>query len=124
MRITRADLRAHPDCLFLFGDNEARKGYGGLASQCRGEPNAVGVATKRFPSRADHAFWRDDEIGSCCAIIDADLRRAIEHVKSGGTIICPVGGLGSGLAELPTRAPRIYHYLCNAIAALDTVGPR
>jgi hypothetical protein len=124
MQITRTDLRSHPNRMYLFGDNEARKGYGGLASECRGEPNAIGVATKRFPSHADHAFWHDDDIERCCAIIDADLRPAIEHVKRGGTVMCPAAGLGTGLSELPKRAPKIYSHLCNAIAALDTVGPR
>lgn len=43
--IRRAHLRANPKNLYLFGDNEQRRGLGGLARECRGEPNAVGIAT-------------------------------------------------------------------------------
>ena len=45
--ITREFVRNHPDFIFVFGDNLAKKGLGGQAREMRGEPNAVGIATKR-----------------------------------------------------------------------------
>ncbi|KKL05458.1 hypothetical protein LCGC14_2605850, partial [marine sediment metagenome] len=48
--ITRQMLRDEPDTLFVFGDNMQRRGLGGQAFAMRGEPNAVGIPTKIFPS--------------------------------------------------------------------------
>lgn len=44
--IFREDLQANPDVYYLFGDNVERRGLGGQAKEMRGEPNAIGVATK------------------------------------------------------------------------------
>ena len=52
-RICRDDLRRNPNAVYIFGDNEARTGLGGQAREMRGEPNAMGIATKRSP----HEFW-------------------------------------------------------------------
>jgi hypothetical protein len=43
--ITPFDLHRHPRSIFVFGDNVARRGLGGLAGVCRGKPNALGVVT-------------------------------------------------------------------------------
>ena len=120
--ITRADLRRHPDRLYLFGDNEQRRGLGGQAAACRGEPNAVGVATKRHPSRDPDAYWTDRDHGRAIAIIDADLTRALEHVRRGGVAVCPAAGMGTGLAGLPTRAPRIFAHIRRRVIELKRLG--
>jgi hypothetical protein len=112
--IRREDLRAHPDRLYLFGDNEARAGKGrgaGQAGECRGEPNAVGVATKRRPSMEPGSFWSDDDFERCAAIIDRDLQRAFEHAKAGGLVVVPRSGIGTGRSELPIRAPRLMEHI-------------
>jgi hypothetical protein len=44
-QIVSDDVHAHPDRLFLFGDNELLRGRGGQAAASRGNTNAVGVAT-------------------------------------------------------------------------------
>lgn len=49
--ITPADLREFPRSIFVFGDNVARRGLGGLAGVCRGKPNALGVV-RTWPSSA------------------------------------------------------------------------
>ena len=105
-RILSDDLHAHPDRLFLFGDNELRRGRGGQAAACRGHTNAVGVATKRAPDRQDSAYWTDADYDRITAIIDHDLAAAFDHIRLGGTVVCPSAGLGTGRAELPSRAPR------------------
>ena len=51
------DARRHRDRLFVFGDNDARRGLAGQAV-IRGEPNAIGLATKRSPSHVAHAYYR------------------------------------------------------------------
>jgi hypothetical protein len=98
--IERKDLRANPERLYLFGDNESRRGHGGQAAACRGEPNAVGVATKHFASRASNAYWSDAEFDRAKAIIDADLAPAFDHLRRGGEVVYPAAGLRTGLSEI------------------------
>lgn len=110
-RIERHHLRSRPDALFVFGDNEARKGMGGQAAACRGEPNAVGIATKRAPSMTESAFWSDADFKRCAAIIDKDLEPLFAHVRAGGTVVFPRAGIGTGLSQLPSRAPRLMEHI-------------
>ena len=121
-RIVSDDLHAHPDRLFLFGDNELRRGRGGQAAACRGHANSVGVATKRAPDREDSAYWTDADYERITAIIDHDLAPAFDHIRLGGTVVCPSAGLGTGRAELPSRAPRVFAYLRQSIIRLKRLG--
>lgn len=123
-RITPADLLVHPERRYLFGDNEQRRGRGGQASVMRGQPNAIGVATKRSPSNTSDAYWIDDEFNRVVPIIDADLAPAFEHIRAGGTVVCPSAGLGTGLAELQTRASRVFAVLRWRIVELKRLGER
>lgn len=109
--IHRVDLRNNPNFLYLFGDNEQRAGYGGQAGQCRGEPNAVGVATKRSPSTAENAYWSDENYDHCTKVVLEDLDRALIHLQQGHIVVCPSDGLGTGLSELPKRAPRVLAFI-------------
>jgi hypothetical protein len=121
-RITRTDLRSQLDALFVFGDNEARSGMGGQAKECRGERNAVGVATKRGPSMAESAMWSDADFDRCTSIIDRDLEPVFEHIKNGGVVVFPASGIGTGLSQLPTRAPRIMEHIRNRVRELKWLG--
>lgn len=120
--IARADLIAQPDALFVFGDNEKRVGMGGQAGQCRGIANAIGVATKRSPSMAESAFWSDDEFERCAQIIDADLEPAFRHVRVGGVVVFPQAGIGTGLSQLPTRAPRLMEHIRMRVRELQKIA--
>jgi hypothetical protein len=117
-RPTADALRAQPDRLYLFGDNEQRRGRGGQAAVCRGHANAVGIATKRAPERTDDAYWTDADYMRITTIIDHDLAPAFVHVREGGIVVCPTAGLGTGLAELPSRAPRVFAYIRQSIIRL------
>ena len=117
-RYARADLRANRGVLYVFGDNEARQGRGGQAAAARGEPNAAGVRTKRAPSNAPSAFWTDDDFERNAAMIDEDLAPVRKHLASGGAVVWPADGIGSGRAQLAQRAPRTARYLADAAAAL------
>lgn len=119
--IGRLDLRGHPDWLYLFGDNEKRRGFGGQAATCRGEPNAVGIATKRWPGHTMGAYWNNADFDRVKPIIDADFAPAFEHAKAGGTLVCAADGLGTGAAQLPQRAPRIFRYIEDKLAELAEV---
>lgn len=106
-RIYRVDLQANPQITYLFGDNLIRQGMGGQAGEMRGEPNAVGVPTKRFPGGGDGDFFSDDEFDTNCMAID----EAWSQIPDAVIVVIPLDGLGTGLAELDIRAPRTFAYL-------------
>ncbi|UOQ75410.1 hypothetical protein MUN84_11830 [Hymenobacter sp. 5516J-16] len=118
-RIYRTDLQAHPDVLYLFGDNEERRGLGGQAIEMRGEPNAIGVRTKRRPRLKDADFWTDETLAANCRMIDEDLVPVRQHLATGGTVVLPEDGLGTGLAQLQQRAPQTFAYLTQALESLS-----
>ena len=110
-RISRSMLVNEADTLFVFGDNLLRKGRGGQAAEMRGEPNAVGVPTKKAPSNAESAFFSDNDFDDAIKTIEGDLKRIADHLRSGGNVVWPSDGIGTGLADLPRRAPKIWEYL-------------
>jgi len=122
--IRREDLQANPNVIYLFGDNQLRIGLGGQAKEMRGEHNAVGICTKMSPSE----FMSDDQLDFNKSIIDYDFKRIKQKtVKVAGfwnymmgrnIVVVPIDGLGTGLAELPTRAPKTYAYLCEKLEQL------
>ena len=117
--ITREYVRANRDKLFLFGDNLGRRGLGGQAAAMRGEPNAMGIPTKKSPGYKDDAFLSDDEFKRNKAAIDVAFaevaRAAMETIRS---IVIPSDGLGTGRAQLDKRAPRTFAYLQKRLAEL------
>ncbi len=110
--ITREYVRANRDKLFLFGDNLERRGLGGQAAAMRGEPNAIGIPTKKSPSYKAEAFFSDDELESNKAAIDAAFDEVMNTVSDPiRVIILPSDGLGTGRAQLDRRAPLTFAYL-------------
>ena len=106
-RILRHDLRVNPDKIFLFGDNLMQTGFGGQAREMRGEPNAIGIPTKKRPDNMVDSFFTDREYHSN---IEA-IKKAFDSIPKGKDIVIPKAGLGTGLARLPERAPKTYEYL-------------
>lgn len=101
-------LKDNPYILFVFGDNFQEIGYGGQAKEMRNEPNAVGIFTKRFPSMNENAFLTDDDYGEWAIKVRPKICRLLEHVYDNGVIVLPKDGIGTGLAQLETRAPKIF----------------
>lgn len=114
--ITRASMKARPGTLFIFGDNMARAGFGGQAKEMRGEPNAVGIPTKKAPRRDDSAYFTDADFNSAVKAITPEIERLKTHISSGGDIVYPAAGIGTDRAELPQRAPKIHAYIQEQIA--------
>lgn len=119
-RISRADVRAHPDRIYVFGDNMERRGMGGQAAQMRGEPNAIGVPTKWRPGRLEADYFSDADIRNrdVWHAIHEAFERIREALRAGHIVVIPYDGLGTGLAELPIRAPKIHAMICAAITGL------
>ena len=122
--VTRAMLRARPHTLFVFGDNMQRRGYGGQAAAMRGEPNAVGIPTKWAPSTAPAAFFADSDWDrrEVRDAIDSAFIRLADALRAGRSVAIPADGLGTGRAELATRAPRIAAAIAARIARLEAIA--
>lgn len=101
-------LYENQEKIFVFGDNMVRKGKGGQAV-IRDCPNAFGIATKRYPSMNEDAFFSDqpDEFD----VVMNDLRQLYKLSKS-HTIVFPVGGIGTGLAQMEKRSFAIWSKMC------------
>lgn len=110
--ITRSFLRAHRDRIFLFGDNLTRRGFGGQAGAMRGEPNSIGIPTKKLPSNSEAAFFTDEEFEQNRAAIDQAFERLSQiSLPAEQSIVVPAAGLGTGRAQLVSRAPLTFAYL-------------
>ena len=119
-RISREFVRANRDRIFLFGDNLAGKGFGGQAAAMRGEPNCVGIPTKKFPSSRHGAFFTDLEFEQNKAVIDHAFEVLFHRTsKAEQTIVIPADGLGTGRAQLKSRAPLTFAYLQKCLRDLS-----
>src|SRR5437868_5063046 len=70
------DIKKHQDCLFIFGDNDIKKGCGGQAI-IRYEDNTSGIPTKKLPSSNENDFYSDNEYTENCFKIN----KAIDIIK-------------------------------------------
>ncbi len=107
---TVQDVRQHPQRQYVFGDNFVREGKKGQAI-IRDEPNAIGVRTKYLPSMKDNAFFSDREYDMLTAAIDDDFVPIYKSLIEGRLVIFPADGLGTGLADLPNKAPKVFAHL-------------
>lgn len=120
---TPAFLQAHPDALFLFGDNADRTGKGGQAV-IRDEPNAFGIAAKWWPDNNQHSFF-DTRPLYAIRLITNDFIRLEEHAEHYEFIVVPLlpgtgqPSLGCGLADLPNRNPVAYQLICDLIEMME-----
>jgi len=119
--ITRQMLRADPKTLYVFGDNIARIGRAGQAREMRGEPNAVGIPTKWWPAMDEDSFFSDKDLNDRRVrdSLNEAFTRLEKALRAGQNVVLPADGLGTGLAQLPVRAPRIHATIETMIANLS-----
>lgn len=110
--IHREDLKANPKVFYVFGDNVQRKGFGGQAKEMRGEPNAIGVATKWSPSE----FFDNKRKAIQTHIVYEDLQKVEEKLKSGHLVVWPTDHIGTGLADLQNRCPEVMKLINQTLA--------
>ena len=102
--------RANPTVLFVFGDNLGRSGTAGQAC-IRYEPNSIGLATKLSPYRFCNDLFYDSYVSD----IQRDFDRILEKSKLYDTLGFPKDGLGTGLAQMPTRCPKLFQFMCDQL---------
>lgn len=112
-------LKMNPKVLFLFGDNLEESGYGGQAKQMRGEPNAVGIPTKRKPTNGHDAYFYERDIDEVKELLEPIFLKLNRHIKSGGVIIAPAAGVGTGFARLQHTAPNILAYIAQELKSMS-----
>jgi hypothetical protein len=113
--ITREDVRREPDKIFLFGDNLAQSGLAGQAREMRGEPNAIGIPTKRAPNNQIDSFFFSKDYKEAVAAIDA----AFNRIPEGVTVVIPSAGIGTGLARLEDTCLQLLNYIRYKIWGLN-----
>jgi len=116
--IRRDKVKENPDVLYLFGDNLLRKGLGGQAKEMRGEPNALGILSKKYPSNKVESFFTDDDFYSWLEVFSADIKNLAEKINSGKYKALVIPQIGIGLADLPNKAPKIWKYLKTTLNSL------
>ena len=118
--ISREDVKNNPETLYVFGDNDVRKGFGGQAKAMRGEKNSVGIRTKKAPSNKESAFYKDEELAENIRKIDEDFAPLFETDKS---VVIPEDGLGTGLSQMQKYAPKTLAHIEKRIAELVSGKP-
>ncbi len=116
--VTRDRVRAGKLFLFAFDDDEMRLTESGLAGQCRGEPNAIGIRTRRGPGIDVAVAWRDEELVRNQAKLDDDFAILISWVEAGGPVFLPKAGLGMLQPRLVDTAPRTFLFLQKKVKEL------
>lgn len=109
-----SDCNENPKSLFLYGDNDQKKGRGGQAI-IRDCVNTFGIPTKKFPSNKLNAFYSDDEYDENCKKITQAIIDMITKSEKYEEIIFPSDGFGTGLAKLSTKAPNTFVFLQDMI---------
>ena len=122
--ITRDYVRQNLETIFLFGDNMQRTGFGGQAAAMRGEPNAFGVPTKWSPYTGEKAYFTDADFQEVKKFIDFPFDVAIAWLMAGRNVCIPADGIGTGLAQLQDRAPKILHYISDCTDRIYSLSPR
>lgn len=108
---TKELLRAHPDKIFIFGDNMKSIGKGGQAI-IRDERNAYGIATKHSPSTNSNAYFSDDDLFNQKVMFMLNRQLDILDNKALSTVLVfPAGGLGTGLSAMPVQCPKLFAWL-------------
>lgn len=102
--ITRAKVKANRNKLYVFGDNLLKTGYGGQAKEMRGEWNTIGIPTKKSPSE----YLTNNDYEQVVPLIKAKFSIIEGHLQCNHIIVIPSAGIGTGLADLPNKAPRIW----------------
>jgi hypothetical protein len=117
--ISRDDLIKNRNVLYLFGDNDARLGFGGQAKAMRNEPNGIGIRTKTYPDWEEQSFWSDDTIEENYHKIIEDLQPVYKHLSTGGIVVVPTDGIGTDKAKMSDYCPKTFSILCYLLDNLE-----
>ncbi len=95
MIVTEAFLDAHPEVIFVYGDNLIHKGMGGAAA-LRHHLNSYGFITKKYPDMREESSYYPEEYRP---VFQQEMQRLLQHIKDHPNKIYLISKLGSGLAN-------------------------
>lgn len=121
--ISREDAANNPRNIYVFGDNVVGEGYGGQARELRNAQNAIGIPTKHTPATNEEDYFTDAQIfdtpnSKPKLRIDNALNKILSFLARGRTVVIPSDGIGTGFAQLETRAPKTFLYIKSAIEGM------
>lgn len=112
---TKKFVSLNKNKLFVFGDNDLRRGKGGQAI-IRDLDNSIGIRTKKEPDMNYSSFYTDDELDiNKDKILSDILEIKSEAMKSNRVIVFSSGGYGTGLSDLENKAPKTFNFLCDLL---------
>lgn len=117
-RYTRKLIQANRHKTYIFGDNLMRAGLGGQAQAARYEPNTIGIPTKRGP----YAMFSDKDYDEWLKAAQPLFDKAEGILLEGKILVYPVHGIGTGLARLPSVAPRIMARIKEWVTRLEEIS--
>jgi len=133
-KLYRSNVEKDMDKIYLFGDNEERtsgqnlidikdetKGRYPNITQAviRGLPNTIGIVTVKNANTKDSTrFYETKDFDKFKKQVDTDLAVVENYLKEGKTIVLPSNGIGTGVSNLKTKAPKLYNYLANRLNLL------
>lgn len=87
----------------------------------RGEPNTIGVPTKWCPGVRERDYFKDSDLNYLGVLLALEESfQKIEHIlEAGFYVVFPQDGLGTGRAQLATRAPKILKLIQDKISKLE-----
>lgn len=126
----RQEVAENTDKVYLFGDNikdavDAANGNPHIPIKTqaviRGLDNAIGIPTKRNREHyADSYFGNtDDDFNLFKKGVDEAIAKARQAIAEGKQVIIPAEGIGTGAAQLQTKAPRLFEYLQTELNKLE-----
>jgi hypothetical protein len=118
--ITREFIRRNRHILFVFGDNDTRTGFGGMAKDFRGEVNAIGIRTKKYPGMDKSHFYTDDELSANQSKITNDIKNVLNSSINYSYIYLP-SLIGLGKANMATRCPKTHTFLRQEMLRIEVI---
>ena len=123
---TRDAVSKDLDNFYLFGDNtDDRLNTHYIPTQTqaviRGLPNAIGIDTKHNRGWNVTSFLSDADFDSMQEHYNNQFKLIEDKLKEGHNVIIPRAGIGTGKAQLPSKAPRIFEDINNRISNLYNV---
>ena len=103
------DCNNNPNKIYIFGDNLCGVGNGGQAI-IRDCHNAYGIPTKRLPSMGPASFF-SDEFDEYEAVKFTIEKLVMRYPLKEITFVFPTDGLGTGLAQMKTKSPKLFKYM-------------
>ncbi len=116
--INQHDISINQDTIYVYLDNEQKKGGSDYALLMRNYSNTVGLVVKEKPSNAQKSYWSDGIFPSKKEILDEGLQKIHRHLRKGGIVVLTCDW--SDDENLEKYSYKTYDYLLESIGTLRT----